>query len=196
MDLAVEVDDERMVVLDKVREPLGLSREVAAAMLLRASLANPQSALHVIRVAVSPPPKVKKPPATPAVGPEEFERGWKGYAKAGGRLGPKPLAAQSWGLLMEETGWPPAEVVRRWALFVKLDPDPRYLPEVQRLLRPSCTMLTDDALAARAKRAKARTGGAGRGPAEFDADSYEETVARARAGSAPIPPTRKPEPSP
>lgn len=189
MDLTLTVDDERVAVLDKLRAPLGLTREVVAGMLLRAALATPGAAAHVIRSAVAPAPK-RKVTELPEEGPEQFERGWKGYAKAGGRLGGKAAAVESWRALLAETKWTPDEAVRRWAVFVKLTPT-QFLPEVHRLLRPNLGNLTDESLEARARRARSEAQRPGQAPG-FDADSYEATVARARAGSAPIPAAVRP----
>jgi hypothetical protein len=190
MDVTVTVDPERAPVLAKLAGTFGVPEHAVASMLLRAALASPRAALNTIKACVAPPPP-RKQTAEPEVGADEFARGWAGYAKAGGRMGSKALAVASWTALLAETKWTPAEAVRRWAVFVKLTP-PQFLPDIHRLLRADNGYLTDESLNARAQRAKAE---AGRAPGEagaFDADTYEDRIARARAGSAPIPPTKKP----
>jgi len=88
-------------------------------------------------------------------------------------------------MLCERTGWTPAEVVRRWAIYTKWT-EPRFMAAVERVLREE--NLGDDALQARERRARAERARMGpQASAEFDSESYETTLARRRAASAPIP---------
>lgn len=194
----VVVADDRMAVLGKLAEKVGLPHGAVASMLLNAALASPRAAANTLKAALDPAKSTARPTRVePKVGADEFDQAWAGYKRADGRLGPKALAVASWEALIEATGWTPVEVKRRWAVFTKFTPA-RFLPEVHRLLRPSADRLTDDALAAleRRARAEARAQRPGQGQVEFDAEAYEEKAASRRRGSAPVPDLSRREPPP
>lgn len=170
-NLTVTVDDDREPTLDALVAALGVPAERLASSLLRAALASTPAALKVIAGATAPPPK-RKTTEPPKQGPEAFDRGWKGYAKAGGRPGSKAAAVRAWDLLLTDTGWTPDDVVRRWALYTKWT-EPRFMADAERVLRVE--RLGDDALEGLVRRARSERGA--KDPGLFDEEAHAEVVA-------------------
>ena len=79
---------------------------------------------------------------------ERFEQGWKLHRSRGGRMGRKDgkTGRSAWRSvlkLMELEGWSADVVLLRWTRFLELT-EPKYVPEVHRLLNPANGKLTDD----------------------------------------------------
>lgn len=170
----VPVDDDRVKALTAAATALGVTPAVLLGTLAGQFLAHEPRELQVLAC---------------------FERGWRGHRDAGGRTGNKGLALNAWRLLLKRTGWEPLDALSRWGRYVKLTGG-KFLKDVNVSIAHASQNLTDDALAALALREKAERGSSRGEQGAFAEDAYEERVAAARRGSAPIPQTRLPSAGP